>query len=123
MAVSHAAGCSEESLRMTLGVRLKRSTCFLTNTKQFKSPPPLQPATAPELAAGEPLVLYEPQKEGEHKVEVDPMLTRWVDEWLSFLDDKIDLMQKVCCRFRTTVAHVLPQTLALERALHEWRSV
>lgn len=76
----HLPGCSEESLRMTLGVRLKRSTCFLNSTKQFKSPPPLQPATAPELAAGEPLVLYEPQKEGEHKVEVDPMLTRWLRE-------------------------------------------
>ncbi|CDJ36193.1 DNA repair protein rad54, putative [Eimeria mitis] len=74
------AGCSEESLRKTLGIRMKRSACFLTNTKQFKSPPPLSPAAAPEIPAGAPLILYEPQKAGERKVEVDPMLTRWLRE-------------------------------------------
>ncbi|CDJ53852.1 DNA repair protein rad54, putative [Eimeria brunetti] len=74
------AGCSEESLRKTLGIRMKRSACYLTNTKQFKSPPPLSPAAAPDVSAGEPLILYEPQKAGEHKVEVDPMLTRWLRE-------------------------------------------
>ena len=70
------AGCSEESLRKTLGIRMKRSACFLTNTKQFKSPPPLCAAAAPEVPAGEPLILYEPKEVGERKVEVDPMLTR-----------------------------------------------
>ncbi|CDI83416.1 DNA repair protein rad54, putative [Eimeria acervulina] len=70
------AGCSEESLRKTLGIRMKRSACFLTNTKQFKSPPPLSAAAAPEVPAGEPLILYEPKEVGERKVEVDPMLTR-----------------------------------------------
>ncbi|KAL8429514.1 hypothetical protein Efla_007154 [Eimeria flavescens] len=53
---------------------------FKTNTKQFKSPPPLVPTNAQEAAAGQPLILYEPRKEGEHKVEVDPMLTRWLRE-------------------------------------------
>ena len=55
---------------------MKRSACFLTNTKQFKSPPPLSAAAAPEVPAGEPLILYEPKEVGERKVEVDPMLTR-----------------------------------------------
>ncbi|CDI80324.1 DNA repair protein rad54, putative [Eimeria praecox] len=72
--------CSEESLRKTLGIRMKRSACFLTNTKQFKSPPPLSAANPPDVPAGEPLVLYEPQEAGQHKVEVDPMLTRWLRE-------------------------------------------
>ncbi|OEH74457.1 DNA repair protein [Cyclospora cayetanensis] len=72
--------CSEESLRKTLGVRLKRSSCFLTGAKQFKSPPPLTSAAASDAAPYEPLILYEPQKDGERKVEVDPMLTRWLRE-------------------------------------------
>ncbi|XP_026190470.1 DNA repair and recombination protein RAD54-like [Cyclospora cayetanensis] len=71
----HLPGCSEESLRKTLGVRLKRSSCFLTGAKQFKSPPPLTSAAASDAAPYEPLILYEPQKDGERKVEVDPMLT------------------------------------------------
>ncbi|KAL8272041.1 hypothetical protein Esti_004165 [Eimeria stiedai] len=76
----HLPGCSEESLRKTLGVRVKRSSCFLTNTKQFKSPPPLVSTNAPEASTGQPLILYEPRKKGEHRVEVDPMLTRWLRE-------------------------------------------
>ncbi|CDJ57303.1 DNA repair protein rad54, putative [Eimeria maxima] len=74
------AGCSEESLRKTLGIRMKRSACFLTNTKQFKSPPPLSAPSSPDVPAGKPLILYEPKEPGEHKVEVDPMLTRWLRE-------------------------------------------
>ncbi|EPR64357.1 SWI2/SNF2-containing protein RAD54 [Toxoplasma gondii GT1] len=76
----HQPGVSEESLRKTLGVRLKRSSAFAVASKQFKSPPPAP--TSQALPEANPLVLYIPPPDRPHekKVEVDPMLTRWLRE-------------------------------------------
>ncbi|PFH38568.1 SWI2/SNF2-containing protein RAD54 [Besnoitia besnoiti] len=76
----HQPGVSEESLRKTLGVRLKRSSAFAVGAKQFKSPPPAP--TSQTLPEANPLVLYMPPPDRPHekKVEVDPMLTRWLRE-------------------------------------------
>lgn len=79
----YTAGVSEESLRKTLGVRLKRSSAFSrVAAKQFKSPPPAP--TDSSLPEPNPLVLYVPppdRAEQERKVEVDPMLTRYAPEY------------------------------------------
>ncbi|KAF8821638.1 SWI2/SNF2-containing protein RAD54 [Cardiosporidium cionae] len=80
----HVPGVSEISLKKTLGCRVRSSDIFSFGkiAAQFKSPPTLNETGDSSLPHPVPLILYTPSDDenGHSKIEVDPMLTRWLRE-------------------------------------------